>query len=81
MVFEKKTVVYQSEIGPFTVTSDVGMTLKDIDHGLEITEILPKGPVYRTDNLRVGGVLKTVNRKRVGKAGKSARDIVRVLIN
>ena len=81
VVLENKTVVYQSEIGPFTVTSGVGMTLKDGDHGLEITEILPNGPVYHTDNLREGDVLKTVYRKLVGNAGKSAKDLFRVLIN
>jgi hypothetical protein len=37
--------------------------------------------VYRADNLRVGDVLKMVNRKLEGEAGKSAKDLFRVLNN
>jgi C-terminal processing protease CtpA/Prc len=65
---KQKSVVHQ--IGPFAVSH------RTSDCGLQITEILPNGPVHRAGKLRVGDVLKTVDGKLVGEAGTSVKDLL-----
>ena len=52
------------------------MALKASNRGLQITEILPNGPVHHAAKLRVGDVLKTVDGKLVGEAGTSVKDFL-----
>jgi hypothetical protein len=58
-------------------SAGVGMALKACDRGLEITEILPNGPLTRlncADEVRVGDILKAVNRKVVAGDMNSAKE-------
>ena len=48
-------------------TVGVGMALRACDSGLEITEIIPNGPVHRAGQVRVGDILKKVDGKVVGE--------------
>ena len=57
------------------VTSGVGMGLKACDRGLEITEILPNGPLHRAGKVRVGDILKKVDGKVVGEMN-SAKELL-----
>ncbi len=53
------------------------MALKACDRGLEITEILPNGPLTRlkcSDEVRVGDILKAVNGKVVAGDMNSAKE-------
>jgi C-terminal processing protease CtpA/Prc len=52
------------------------MALKASDRGLQVTEILPNGPVHRAGKLRMGDVLKKVDGKIVGEAGASVKDLL-----
>ena len=59
---------------PEPVSGGVGMGLKACERGLEITEILPGGPVHRTGKVRVGDILKKVDGKTVGDTVAAAKE-------
>jgi len=57
-------------------TAGVGMGLRECDRGLEITEILPNGPVHRAGKVRIGDILKKVDGKVVGETVSSAKELL-----
>jgi hypothetical protein len=57
-------------------TAGVGMGLTRCDRGLEITEILPNGPVHRAGKVRIGDILKKVDGKVVGDTVSSAKELL-----
>jgi hypothetical protein len=59
------------------VVVGVGMGLKcRADGSLEITEIVPNGPVHKSNRIRLGDILRRVNGKEVGRTVSSARDLL-----
>jgi hypothetical protein len=57
-------------------TAGVGMGLTACDRGLEITEILPNGPVHRVGKVRIGDILKKVDGRVVGDTVSSAKELL-----
>ena len=57
-------------------TAGVGLGLTACDRGLEITEILPNGPVHRAGKVRIGDILKKVDGKVVGDTVSSAKELL-----